>query len=97
MYRHGDLLIVEVNGIPKDAEKQEDGILAKGEITGHHHRISDGSKAALMIAAGIAYIKALQNTEITHEEHDTITLPPGDYQVIRQQEYEPQGWKRVTD
>ena len=97
MYRQGDLLFVQVTNIPTEAIEQKDGIIAKGEITGHMHRIQQQQKAMLMIAAGIAYIKALQETEIVHEEHNTIILPPGEWEVRRQQEYEPSGWRQVVD
>lgn len=97
MKRQGDLLFVSVGEIPSDAKIQNDGVIAEGEITGHKHRISDGAKAALMIAAGVAYVKAMQETEVVHEEHGTISLPVGDWEVIRQREYEPDGWRQVVD
>ena len=97
MYRQGDLLFVEIKNIPKDAQHQKDGIIAKGEVTGHSHRIRQQQQAVLLVAAGIAYIKALRDTEIDHEEHNTIILPSGNWEVKRQQEYEPSGWRQVLD
>jgi hypothetical protein len=45
MFRQGDVLIQEVAAIPSDAKEMErEGgriILARGEVTGHHHAISD--------------------------------------------------------
>jgi hypothetical protein len=97
MYRQGDLLFVEASIPGHGAEQVDDGIVARGEVTGHTHRIRPGTQAALLIAAGIAYIRALQETPIDHEEHDTVILPVGDWQVIRQREYQPDGWRQVED
>ena len=97
MYRQGDILFVEAEEIPEEREHQPDGIVARGEVTGHMHRITPRSKAALYLCAAISYIHAQQETEIVHEEHDTINLPIGNYKVIRQQEYTPEGWRQVED
>lgn len=97
MKRQGDLLFVNVNEIPSGSVVKEDGVIAEGEVTGHKHRISDSTKATLLMVGLVAYVKALQETEIIHEEHGTVTLPPGDWQVIRQREYEPAGWRQVAD
>jgi hypothetical protein len=97
LYRQGDIFIVKTDSIPTEAKEQEAGIIVRGEVTGHTHRISDGAKAALMVAAGIAYIRAQEATDIVHDEHSTITLPPGDYRAFRQREYTPEGWRQVAD
>jgi len=96
MYRQGDLLFVQAE-IPQDAEQQDDGVIARGEVTGHMHRISDGAKAVLMVAAAQAYVRAMRDAEIVHDEHNAITLPAGDWQVVRQSEYTPSGWRQVED
>lgn len=35
--------------------------------------------------------------QIVHEEHATVTLPPGEYEVIRQREYAPEAPQWVAD
>jgi hypothetical protein len=97
-HRQGDLLFVKVDGIPAEAKAVSDGIIARGESTGHMHRLSQGSKAALMVAAGVQYIMAMQEeANIVHEEHGMVVLPMGNWQVKRQREYRPDGWVRVAD
>ena len=44
IYRHGDLLIRKVSFIPNDAQKISTNILAYGEKTGHHHKLSGPSQ-----------------------------------------------------
>ena len=34
---------------------------------------------------------------LTHEEHNPISIPQGDWMVRIQREYEPQGWRYVAD
>ena len=99
MYRQGDLLFVptDENEIDKNATEDKTGIIARGESTGHMHRIRAGQQAALLVAASILYIRAFRETAIDHQEHDTIVLPPGDWKVIRQREYIPEGWRQVAD
>jgi hypothetical protein len=34
---------------------------------------------------------------LEHEDHDTIMIPPGTYQVVRQREYSPGAVRYVAD
>jgi hypothetical protein len=86
MYRHGDLLIVKVDSIPGSAKVKKDNILAYGTATGHSHRLSGGT---VLEEGQSVYLKVPNSGVLTHEEHDDITLPLGDYRVIRQVEYNP--------
>lgn len=97
MYRQGDLLFVRLNSIPKKAEIVADGVIARGEASGHSHRLKPNQQVVLMLLGGLMYIRAKSRADIVHEEHGTITLPPGDYKVIRQREYVPDSYKTVSD
>lgn len=104
MYRQGDVLIVPVKSIPRHAEPvaRENGavVLAHGEVTGHAHAIKD-QRAALFrdpkLAAIFMRVSGDSAVALEHEEHDTIELPPGNYQVIRQREYSPEAIRNVAD
>lgn len=95
--RQGDLLFIPVKSVPDEAEKQDHGVIAEGEMSGHKHRLSDSAKAVLMLAAGVAYVRALREVQVLHEEHKPTVLPEGDWEVRRQDTYEPSGWRRVED
>jgi hypothetical protein len=43
------------------------------------------------------YLEVTANAALTHQEHDTITLPPGKYKSVTQAEYSPEAIKAVTD
>src|ERR1051326_4505297 len=100
MYRQGDVLILATETIPADAKPvaRDNGrvILAYGEVTGHAHAIVEPTVTKL--AAGIAeYLDAPFGATIQHEEHDTISLPAGNYEIVHQREYAPGEIRRVVD
>jgi hypothetical protein len=104
MYRQGDVLIVPVKTIPKSVEpiNREGGrvVLAHGEVTGHAHAIKDRSAALFRdpkLAAIFMRVSGDTPVALEHDEHNTIEVPPGDYQIIRQREYSPEAIRNVAD
>lgn len=87
MYRHGDLLIEKTESIPEGATPKKDNVLVYGTATGHAHRLSGG----VVLEEGDNMYLSVPGREgaLTHEEHNTIQLPPGSYRVTRQIEYNP--------
>ena|SRR3990167_9263338 len=94
-YRHGDLLIVEVESIPAEVEPRDGLILAYGEVTNHKHVVDVGELFETI--DGKLYLRLNKKGKLKHEEHNTILLPPGNYEVIRQMEYSPERIRRVQD
>jgi hypothetical protein len=90
-YRHGDLAIIPIEEIPRSAVPEEGNILEFGEESGHAHRL-DGE--AIQIYDNRNLLEVTEPTPLVHEEHNTIMLPAGNYQVVRQQEYNP--YKRAA-
>ena len=102
-YRHGDLLLVATDKPGKGRTlRPVNGrlVILEGEATGHAHTVSP-EHAELVIAAeaeGLRmWLTLTAPTELEHQEHATISLPPGSYEVIRQVEYEPAGLRTVAD
>lgn len=110
-YRQGDVLIMATEKAPENKFKVEGkGVLAFGEVTGHSHQVAGRNKSAVTSwmdtdpkAGGLAMlaeklsVKGSAPAEVTHEEHGTIPLPPGNYDVYRQQEYAPGELRNVAD
>lgn len=96
-YRQGDVIIIHGASIPAAAKDVGHKVLAKGEVTGHAHQITQG-EALLYEKDGVLYLRVLSdNAILTHEEHGPITLPKDDYTVLIQREYKPRGWRNVAD
>ncbi len=89
VYRQGDVSIMTVKELPKRVKRvQGEPILARGEVTGHAHRMVEG-KVRLYQLAGLLYLKVLSEfAKLYHEEHADIILPRGDYQIRQQREFE---------
>ncbi|MGB8703250.1 MAG: hypothetical protein WCD18_27855 [Thermosynechococcaceae cyanobacterium] len=93
--RQGDVILQPTKQI--GAKKLPHLILAEGEVTGHAHRISLG-QAELYERDGTLYLRVLSETAtLTHEEHQAVEIPQGNWMVKIQREYEPEGWRYVAD
>jgi hypothetical protein len=102
VYRQGDVLIVALDAIPSDqiqyTEIPRDAVsvsrgphgfaLADGKATGHTHRI-DSEHASLYQLDGVRFLVVSAPVELVHEEHGTITIPPGAYRVTGHHEAQP--------
>jgi len=105
MAAQGDLLIRRIDEIPAGvtASKPCGGrhIVAHSE-TGHHHYLAAiGSEYFTTQDPTIAYLRCSSPAELLHDRpHDThapIALEVGSYELRRQREYTPEGWRRVED
>ncbi len=120
--RHGDVVLMEVSqGMENVMENKyarhvegEELILAEGEVTGHHHRLTTHDGDVLINSwRGAAMVKKdhvsvstyrpfgerdksgqdntivfrlMTGAKLSHEEHDPIDVPAGDWVVINQRE-----------
>jgi hypothetical protein len=107
----GDLLIRRIEALPANAKPAtpENGqyIVAHSE-TGHHHVIADRSNVVLYTTDDpmVSYLQVVEaadaaETLLEHlrsfDTHETIAIPPGVFELRRQREYTPEGWRRVED
>lgn len=99
IWRQGDVLIRQVPEIPTGERKpQVDGCLAYGEVTGHAHRVSSLEDAGLFHVGEGMFLSVGENgVSIIHEEHDTIKLPAGNFEIVQQKEYTPEEIRNVAD
>jgi hypothetical protein len=103
--RQGDVGLLRVNAIPRDAVQEPINgkklILAFGESTGHHHRFEflDTSHNVKLFkaGAGVRYLEVSAPIDLLHEEHDLAPIAPGRYLLPQQVEYTPAALRRVAD
>ncbi len=98
MYRHGDVMIAAVDAIPAEALRRPSAVLARGEATGHSHRMADPSVVDLFDRGGVGYLTVrADSATLVHDEHKPITLPRGHYRFWVQREYSPKEIRRIVD
>ena len=103
--RQGDVALVSVRAIPKEAIEQKiEGvklILALGEATGHHHRFEFLDKThnvkLYATAGGVRYLDVSAPSDLLHEEHSAARVPAGKWLLPQQVEYTPAELRRVAD
>jgi len=103
----GDMLIRRIEALPEDAKPAEafNGafVLAHSE-TGHNHIV--------MERPGVRFFSAMDEfrsylivegepAELQHQRsfdtHESLRIEPGIYEVRRQREYTPEGFRRAAD
>jgi hypothetical protein len=101
IYRQGDVLLQQIDRIPTDAQLVDTNgapvVVAEGEATGHKHQFRFRDAEMYRGGGGAQYIRALTDAPLTHEEHQTVVLPPGIYKRIQQVEYSPAALRTVAD
>jgi hypothetical protein len=93
------VIIERIDEVPKEfsvLEKVKDDCLAHGEVTGHSHklfRFGEEHGAApfdLRIAPnGLKLLVVKEPVELRHQEHNPRIIPPGNYVIKIQREYDP--------
>jgi hypothetical protein len=102
-YRQGDVLLVEIDQPSRTGKpiNPEEGriILARDELSGHAHAIQQGEDAVKFFegAGDRKYLFLTEIGRLEHEEHGSIVLEPGWYEVRRQREYDPVGTALTGD
>jgi hypothetical protein len=102
----GDVMIRRIASIPDGtvAAAPVDGkhVVAHSE-TGHHHVIDSRSAQMLIDKTNefLAYLDVAEPVVLEHlrsfDTHEPYTLPPGKYEIRRQREHTPEGWRRAVD
>lgn len=106
MIRQGDVLLIPTDQVPAGTRrvKRDRGrvVLAYGEATGHAHAIVE--HGVTLVSAEEAdelrmwlKVETAEPVSLVHQEHDTLTIPPGLYEVRRQREYTPEAPVWVAD
>jgi len=109
LYRQGDVVLELINtehfasNILEGATKQEPSpefglVLRLGSATGHMHRFAKDAPVTLYKMGDKEYLSVTGETaDLVHDEHDTIVLPQGTYEIIQQREYSPEAIRNVLD
>lgn len=105
----GDVMLIPVAAIPEAGHNPSSAIdgahIITHSETGHHHVIDErpgvemfqdtmnAFRAFLIVEGEPAELKHLRS----FDTHETVALEAGVWEVRRQQEYSPEGWRRAAD
>lgn len=103
----GDVLIRRVGAIPNvpvNSVAPENGhLIITHSETGHHH-VMEGDRVEMVTLADDAlrsFLTVHETATLTHlrdhDTHEAIQFYPGVYEVRRQREYTPEGYRRAQD
>lgn len=101
--RQGDLLFIRLGKARRAAEHPDGAVLARGEATGHAHAIAPEDLAGCEVFVDdrgrlVVNVAPGAGVSVRHEEHGTVTLDPGIWEVRRQREYDAEReWRRIAD
>ena len=85
IYRQGDIVLKTINEIPKNVKKKN-LILAYGEATGHMHQFLDANLVTVYELNQQQFVEGFQESNLVHNEHGTLQIPQGIYEVVQQRE-----------
>ena len=101
----GDLMVIRVNELPKNAVEVKDNVVAHSE-TGHHHVVERARVFRVLGDTMRSYLRPRgdDGIDLIHlrpfDTHETLRLlDDGDpiYEVRRQREWVPEGMRAVRD
>ena len=109
----GDILIIRRAALPTGLKKlaaANGRVVVTHSETGHDHvmvldKPAKRQPPAVEMYAGdnplVAWLKVNRPTALEHlrphDTHEPIMFAPGVYEVRRQREYTPEGWRQVAD
>lgn len=101
----GDVFFRRVDAIPtglKKVKAQDMRIIVTHSETGHHH-VMDADDVEMFEGPDLltAFLLVRKATSLEHlrphDTHEAIMFEPGTYEVRRQREHTPEGWRHVMD
>lgn len=90
--QQGDVIIEPINRLPEGLKKVEAKprgyVLAEGEHTGHAHVIDRVADIEFYEKDGKFFIVNKEKVDVTHEEHNKVTIPTGIWEVRKVREFD---------
>ena len=104
--RHGDIGLFGIDTVPSGLEASSDGILFSAGSGGHTHSFQGGTFYPKVDGDFVIGYLVAKDTTLFHPEHGIedaenglkkCSIPDGVYEVRRQVEDTPEGFKQVLD
>lgn len=98
-YRHGEILLLKIKSLPKGLKEEKTNVIMKGSH-GHDHTFNNGRLYLKTDGQTFGYLVA-KDTSLLHQEHSPkigdAKIKDGVYQLIKQVEYTPDGFRVIKD
>jgi len=85
--QQGDVILRPTKEDFSKGEKQNHLVIMEGEATGHNHQVVSGV-AALILLKEKKFLEVFSKSVLKHQEHETIEIPVGKYEINRKREYD---------
>lgn len=107
----GDLMIRRIEALPAGVtpmRSDKGAFIVAHSDTGHHHIIAERPNVKMFTTEDpmVSYLQVIEATDAAEtllehlrsfDTHKTIAIPPGIFEIRRQREWVPEGWRRVQD
>lgn len=107
----GDLLLRRIDALPtglKPMATDKGVFIVAHSETGHNHVIAERPGVTVYMGEDpmVSYLEVIEATEKveallqhlrSHDTHEALAIPPGVYELRRQREHTPEGWRQVQD
>jgi hypothetical protein len=101
----GDIYVRRVSSVPSEAVKVDEKgpIVVAHSETVHHHLFKDPTGVSYFTTPDpfVCYLRMETSALLEHnrefDTHESILFPPGSYEIRRQREATPEGFRRVED
>ena len=97
--RHGEIMLVPVDKLPKGTVQQHKNYIIGHSETGHHHVLESEQDFDVLELVGKEqdkrelYIRLFEPAKLVHkkttDKHKTLTIPKGIYKRYHDTEYDP--------
>jgi hypothetical protein len=107
----GDLLLRRIDALPegvKIVQAEQGAYIVAHSETGHNHIVKERPNVRLYSTDNpmVSYLEVVEATDAMetllehlrgHDTHESIAISVGIYELRRQREYTPEGFRRVAD
>lgn len=108
LFAQGDVILKRIDAIPADAKKQArkkgQPVIVTHSETGHHHIVAHPKAQMFAHPTNplIGYLKLSAGSKLEHlrdfDTHETVEIEEaGCFEVRRQREFTPEGFRQVAD
>jgi hypothetical protein len=96
-YRHGEICLLKIANLPKGLKQTKTNVLMTGSHS-NSHTFDNGKIYLEENGQTFGYLVA-ENTKLFHPEHSPkgCKMKDGIYQLIKQQEWLPDGFRPIID